>query len=130
MSVHSAVAQLAPEGGAVIQAAKYLGSEPAPDADAVRRELEHALDLLQPGWRRRLFHQRFLPDLVVCHALTTTAARPESAVPEVRGLFIAGDWVGDEGLLADASLASARAAARGLLGERAAPRREAVAVAH
>ncbi len=142
VSVYSAVARVAPEGGALIQAAKYLGSEPAPDPDAVRRELERGLDLLQPGWRERVVHQRFLPDLVVSHALTTPAGRPEPAVPEVRGLFVAGDWVGGEGLLADTTLASARAAARGLLGEDTAlgkseplgqgeaPLPEAVAVAH
>jgi len=33
----------------------------------------------------------------------------------VPGLYVAGDWVGPAGLLADASLASARAAARTIL---------------
>lgn len=130
VSLHSAVARLAPDGGAVIQAAKYLGSEPPADPDAVRRELEQALELLQPGWRSRVVHDRFLPDLVVSHALTTPAGRPGTAVPEVRGLFVAGDWVGPEGLLADACLASARAAARALLAAGAAKHTEAVAMAN
>jgi phytoene dehydrogenase-like protein len=130
-SVHSATARLAPPNGAVIQAAKYLGSEPAADPQAVRRELEAALDLLQPGWRPRVVHDRFLPDLVVSNALTTTAVRPDPAVPDVHGLFVAGDWVGEEGLLADATLASARAAARALLARAGAvPPWEAVGVAH
>lgn len=101
----------------MIHAAKYLGSEPPADPHAVRRELEEALDLLVPGWRPRVVHDRFLPEMVVSTALTTTAARPDPAVPEVDGLFVAGDWVGGEGLLADASLASARAAARALLSD-------------
>lgn len=43
------------------------------------------------------------------------AARPGVSVPEVDGLFLAGDWVGPTGMLADASLASARDAAGALL---------------
>jgi hypothetical protein len=131
VSLHSAVARLAPEGGGVVHAAKYLGPDDANLRPAeVRRELEQALDLLQPGWRRLAVHQRFLPDLVVSNALTTPAPRIEPAVSEAPGLFVAGDWVGDEGLLADASLASARAAARALLAGAGAARREPVAVAH
>jgi hypothetical protein len=33
----------------------------------------------------------------------------------VQGLYIAGDWVGDEGVLSDAALASSRAAAKAIL---------------
>jgi hypothetical protein len=33
----------------------------------------------------------------------------------VRGLYLAGDWVGDTGLLSDAALASAKSAARAIL---------------
>jgi hypothetical protein len=33
-------------------------------------------------------------------------------VPDVPGLFVAGDWVGPEGLLGDAVLGSGRAAGR------------------
>jgi phytoene dehydrogenase-like protein len=129
VSLHSAVARLAPEGGGVVHAAKYLGHEADPRPEVVRRELEQALDLLQPGWQSRVVHQRFLPDLVVSHALTTTVRRPEPAVPDVPGLFVAGDWVGHEGLLADASLASARAAARAVLSSAGAVVRELVSVA-
>jgi phytoene dehydrogenase-like protein len=131
VSLHSAVASLAPEGAGVVHAAKYLGSEPSRDPQSVERELEQALDLLQPGWREVVVHRRFLPDMVVSNALATPAAPFEPAVAEVPGLFVAGDWVGDEGLLADASLASARAAARALLGAVRPPpaRAEAVAMA-
>jgi phytoene dehydrogenase-like protein len=131
VSLHSAVARLAPEGGGLVHAAKYLGPHEADlRPDEVRRELEEALQLLQPGWRDRVVHERFLPEMVVSNALTTIAPRPEPPVPDIPGLFVAGDWVGSEGLLADASLASARAAARAVLSGARAPRREPVAVAH
>jgi phytoene dehydrogenase-like protein len=54
--------------------------------------------------------------MVVSNALVTaaaggTAGRPGAAVPGIANLYVAGDWVGPDGMLADASLASARRAA-------------------
>jgi phytoene dehydrogenase-like protein len=116
LSVHSAVARLAPPGQAMIHVARYLpvGAESDPRSD--ERELESLLDTIQPGWRPHVVARRFLPRLTVMHAMATasmggTAGRPGPAVPGVRGLYVAGDWVGNEGLLADASLASAARAA-------------------
>ena len=37
--------------------------------------------------------------------------RPGPEVADVKGLYLAGDWVGSEGLLVDASLNSAKEAA-------------------
>src|SRR5260370_22179616 len=51
-SVHSAEARLAPEGGALIHASKYL----APDesaGDDVEREIEAMFHMMHPGWRAR-----------------------------------------------------------------------------
>jgi len=116
LSVHSATAQLAPEGGALIQTATYLPPEHRGPAEEVERELEGLLDLVQPGWREAVVYRRFLPDMIVMNAMPLasgdgTRGRPGPRVADVRGLFVAGDWVGNEGLLADASLASAKAAA-------------------
>jgi phytoene dehydrogenase-like protein len=115
VSVHSAVARLAPEGGALVHAMRYGGL--AGDApEAVERQLAGLLDALQPGWRDGVVRQRFRPDLLVSHALPEavrggTRGRPGPRVPDLPGMYVAGDWVGPEGLLADASLSSARAAA-------------------
>ena len=43
------------------------------------------------------------------------AARPAVSVPERPGIYLAGDWVGPEGSLVDASFASAREAAHAIL---------------
>lgn len=115
-SIHSAVARLAPAGGATIHLAKYLRSGGRADPRADERELENLLELAQPGWRDALVERRFLPRMTVTHALVTAAGgglagRPGPAVPGVRGLYVAGDWVGPEGMLADAALASAKQAA-------------------
>jgi phytoene dehydrogenase-like protein len=119
LSVHSAVARLAPEGGALIHVARYGGLR-AESAAVVEARLMSFLESVQPGWRRFVVRQRFLPDLVVTNALVAAAAgglpgRPRPEVPEAPGLYLAGDWVGSEGMLADASLASARSAARAIL---------------
>jgi phytoene dehydrogenase-like protein len=127
-SVHSAFAQLTPKGGALIHLAKYRkeqsatneeidGTRPRRSSAAVEDEqqLEDVLDRMQPGWREVLVHRRFLPSMTVSNSLVRPTARRPSPVTSVRGLYIAGDWVGDEGMLSDASLASARAAAKAIL---------------
>jgi phytoene dehydrogenase-like protein len=114
-SVHSAVARLAPRGGALVQLMKYLRPGSATADDSAGRELEGLLDRLQPGWREVLVERRFLPRMTVAHALVRAdagglAARPDRA-DGLPGVLLAGDWVGPQGLLADASCASGRAAA-------------------
>jgi phytoene dehydrogenase-like protein len=121
-SVHSASAKLAPEGVAVVHLMKYLGAEPYGQAEAVRQELEGLLDRLQPGWRDQVVARRFLPGLTVAHALPRAdsgglVGRPAVAVRERPHVYLAGDWVGREGMLADASAASAAEAARSVLAE-------------
>ena len=127
-SVHSASAQLTPRGGALIHVMKYrqrpaamanLELETAggrkPEVAADERELEGLLDEMQPGWRDVLVHRRFLPSMTVSNALVTPTTKRPSSSTLVRGLYLAGDWVGEEGILSDASLTSARAAARAIL---------------
>ena len=114
--MHSAVARLAPDGGALVHAACYLGRTDTREPAAVEAELVAMVDRLQPGWRPQVLERRFVPDLVVANALPLAtegglAGRPGVVVPERPGFFVAGDWIGPEGQLADASLASARAAA-------------------
>jgi hypothetical protein len=112
-SVHTAYARLAPDGTELVHLIKYHGPD-APAGDGDKAELEGLLDLAQPGWRDHLLVERFLPKMVVTHALVTPAGRPRSEVP-LPGVFLAGDWVGDEGMLADAALASAKRAASACL---------------
>jgi phytoene dehydrogenase-like protein len=112
LSVHSASAALAPEGGALIHVMEYL----TPDRKGDEARLEALLDRMQPGWRDVVVERRFLPSLIASNALVTAAGgglagRPGPEVPSIAGLYVAGDWVGAEGLLADASLASAKRAA-------------------
>jgi phytoene dehydrogenase-like protein len=123
------VARLAPTGAATIHVAKYLHAS-GDDACAGERELEGLLDTVQPGWRECLVERQFLPLMTVANALVPAArggiaGRPGPPVPDIRNVYVVGDWVGAEGMLADATLASAKLAAAQI----AADRREAVAVA-
>lgn len=78
-------------------------------------ELEAIFDLVQPGWRDEQILHRHLPRMIASSALTEpgTGGLPGRPGIEVQpGLYLAGDWIGAEGWLCDASLASAAAAAR------------------
>jgi phytoene dehydrogenase-like protein len=128
-AAHSAYAQLTPKGGALVHAVRYhrgrTPSEQEIDGDhATRRDaaalsdeqqLEALLDRCQPGWRELVVHRRFLPAMTVSNAMSAAGTVRPPVRTAVEGLYLAGDWVGDEGLLSDASFASARAAARAIL---------------
>jgi phytoene dehydrogenase-like protein len=114
-SVHSASAKLAPENGALIHLAKYLGASIQSKPKEDEQELEELLDLLQPGWRNVVVKKRPLPNMVLSNALVTAANSGLSgrADPKIEdNLYIVGDWVGSEGLLSSASFASAKRAAQ------------------
>jgi phytoene dehydrogenase-like protein len=119
-SVHSASARLAPDGVAVLHVMKYLGDDRSSPAGTVEQELEGFLDRLQPGWRTHTLARRFLPGMTVTPALARAdegglSGRPSVTLQEQPGVFLAGDWVGPEGMLADAAAASAEGAARRVL---------------
>ncbi|WP_079173526.1 phytoene desaturase family protein [Streptomyces monashensis] len=115
LSVFSRTARLAPPGGAVLHLARYDdGAGLGPDE--VRKRLYGLLDLCQPGWRDALVHERFLPRITTMTAVPQARhgglrGRPGPEVPGRPGVYVAGDWVGPRGLLADACLLSAAQAA-------------------
>ena len=115
-SVHSASAELAPRNVAVLHVMKNLRHDSETNHEADRAELEGFLDRLQPGWRDHVVARRFLPGMTVVPSLPIAEegglrARPDVAFPGFPNIFLAGDWVGREGMLTDASAASASAAA-------------------
>jgi len=123
LSVHSRWADVAPKPAALVHVTKYLFNVPDGHSDEDRRELEQLMDLVQPGWKQQVIHQRFLPHLTVAHALVAArdgglAGRPAVDEPAIPNVYLAGDWVGDEGMLADAAFASAHRAAQLIIGSR------------
>jgi phytoene dehydrogenase-like protein len=119
-SIHSRDSDLAPTGGALIHVVKYLSPNEKSAAQADRHEMEEWLDHLQPGWRDVVVAQQYLPHMQVSSDMLQArrrglAGRPEPALPDVRNLYIVGDWVGREDYLANASFASARQASQLIL---------------
>lgn len=123
-SNHSYAASLTEDPGhSVVHVMKYLPPESMQDAAMVKHELERFVDMIQPGWREHVVNSRFMPHLTVTHALVTASmggikGRPAPEVASWPGLYVAGDWVGAEGMLLDASLASARQAAACIMGKK------------
>lgn len=111
LSLHSKSAKLAPGDGAVVHVAKYLSAGEGPQRNAIE-ELEGIADLVMPGWRQFEVRRQELRGMTVSNAFVRwDRKRPAVAVNDAPGLFIAGDWVGDEGMIADAAAASAVKAA-------------------
>jgi phytoene dehydrogenase-like protein len=110
-STHTPSAALAPSGGDVVHVLRYGVSKTDP-----RAEMENYLDAVQPGWRDQVRAERFGKQWVVAHDRPTPSRgpltnRPGPTVPDCDGVYVAGDWVGAHGLLADASISSGEEAA-------------------
>ena len=113
LSTHCPPAALAPDGTTVVAVMRYRRADehgdPAVDRDALRR-LRTMVGIDDAD----VVHERYLHRITVVHALPPVAAglggRPRVAVESADGLYLAGDWVGPTGWLADASLASGEAA--------------------
>jgi phytoene dehydrogenase-like protein len=123
LSLHSAFAKLSVDvNGVLFHAIKYLDSSTEPNPVQNKIELEGLLDMVQPGWRKTVVRQRFLPTMIASNTVLNNSNgimenRPNIQVPGVDNLYIIGDWVGPEGMLADASFASAKAVALKILNE-------------
>jgi phytoene dehydrogenase-like protein len=120
MSAQSVYSRVAPEGSALIIAFKQLDSRYPGDPHEDERDLEDLLEAAQPGWRGVLVRRQYLPRIEAVGTLPTArdggfTSRPGPRVPGLDNLYLAGDWVGAEGFLVDASMASAQRAAQLML---------------
>jgi phytoene dehydrogenase-like protein len=110
-SVQSPPARQAPPGQAVVAAVRYGATEAKPDRALLQAHLARA------GVRDEdVVNSRFLARMVVAGAAPIAArgglgGRPAADATGLPGVYLAGDWVGPTGLLADAALASGQAAA-------------------
>ena len=110
---HCPPADLAPPGASVVHVVRYLRPDEELPAGEARDELAaHArLAGIDPDDAEE---QRYLHHMVACSALPHPSAGGLRGRPSVQsgidGVFVAGDWVGPVGHLADAALASGAAA--------------------
>jgi phytoene dehydrogenase-like protein len=124
LSLHSAFAKLSADGnGILFHVLKYLDSSAKPNPIQDKTELEELLNIVQPGWKKMVIRQRFLPNMIASNTVINTnngilENRPDTDVPGVDNLYIVGDWVGQDGMLADASFATAKAVALKILNKK------------
>lgn len=111
-SNQSRAAKLSDDGTSAVHLIKYNGVHRG-DAKADEALLEKTLDTLQPGWRQHVTARQYLPKMTVVHDFDHPGRQelPGPAVPQIGGLYVAGDWAGHGEFLVDASFASARRAA-------------------
>jgi phytoene dehydrogenase-like protein len=114
-ATQSPPARQAPEGKAVVCVIRYGARSPAED----RPEMEDHLHQVGVAPDDVIF-SRFLARMVVSGTLPRAElgglrGRPPVGATGLPGVYVAGDWVGPDGMLADAALASGQAAARSAL---------------
>lgn len=98
----------------MVHVARYLAPGESPSTMHFGA-LERLVDSLQPGWRGVEVQRQRLAGIVVAHdfpRFETRGRRGPITLRDAPGLFLAADWIGAEGVLSDASAASAQAAAR------------------
>ncbi|GIP40581.1 dehydrogenase [Paenibacillus sp. J31TS4] len=115
LSNQSRAAYLSEDGAQVVCVIKYQGRETNSEKDL--QDLEQTLDLVQPGWRDELVVKQYLPKITVCHDFMhlQREENPGPAVPEIKGLYVAGEWASHGELLVDAATASAKRAVQHIL---------------
>jgi phytoene dehydrogenase-like protein len=110
LSPHAPVARLAPAGQGLVSVARYLSpreTSGGPDGAAELHDLARLAGIAD----EEVLHARYLAGLTVTYGTPVAAAGGRRSRPAVDslgipGVFLAGDWVGPEGLLADAAAAS------------------------
>ncbi|WHY86118.1 FAD-dependent oxidoreductase [Neobacillus novalis] len=110
----SRAAKLSEDGTIVVSLVKYHNPiEQSIHRQADKEQLEAAMDLLHPDWRKDVVEQQFLPKMTVVHDFPhlKRSGNPGPAIPQMKGIYIAGDWCGHEEVLADAAVASGKRAA-------------------
>ncbi len=111
LSTHGPDARLAPAGGALVHVMRY-GSRTSGQDRAQLWKLAERCGITEQD----VVVQRFLHEMTVCHALprpgSGLAGRPGIDAADLPGVFLAGDWIGPVGLLADAALSSGEAGGR------------------
>lgn len=129
-SNHSAAATLAPEGKYLVSVAAYLGGNgpgafpDTQDEPFDRRVLDEFAatcgvtqsDVIESRYLRRMVASSTIPTVSTGGMagrpdVDAVAAAARSGTPTEQMVLVAGDWVGPEGHLADASMASAKRAA-------------------
>jgi len=82
-----------------------------------KEQLESTMELLHPNWKREVVAQQYLPKITVVYDFPhiNRVETPGPNIPEIPGVYVAGDWAGHDEILADAAVASGKRAALHIL---------------
>ncbi|MEZ5258853.1 MAG: FAD-binding protein [Ilumatobacteraceae bacterium] len=105
----------APDGHGLVSVMRYLGAGEDPEDPGTEQDRLVRFAAFAGVEPASIRDRRYLHRMTVAHGMPVAASGGLLGRPEVRvgpaGLFRAGDWVGETGMLADASAASATRAA-------------------
>ena len=77
-----------------------------------KEQLESTMELLHPNWKREVVAQQYLPKITVVHDFPHIDRVEKAALIYLKcRVYVAGDWVGHDEVLADAAIASGKRAA-------------------
>lgn len=82
-----------------------------------QEQLENTMELLHPNWKREVVAKQYLPKITVVHDFPhiDRVEKPGPNIPEMPGVYVAGDWAGHDEILADLAVASGKRAALHIL---------------
>ncbi|PFJ84234.1 dehydrogenase [Bacillus cereus] len=114
----SRAAKLSEDGSIVVSLIKY--HNPMLEINHFhddQEQLEHTMELLHPNWKREVVAKQYLPKITVVHDFPhiDRVEKPGPNIPEMPGVYVAGDWAGHDEILADAAVASGKRAALHIL---------------
>lgn len=68
-----------------------------------KEQLESTMELLHSNWKREVVAQQYLPKITVVHDFPhiDRVEKPGPNIPEMPGVYVAGDWAGHDEILAD-----------------------------
>lgn len=109
--------KLSDDGILVVSLVKYHDPMESINVQENRAQLESVMDLLHPAWRNEVVVKQFLPKITVVHDFPHVKRKnnPGPSIPQMKGIYIAGDWCGHEEILADAAVESGKRAALEIL---------------
>lgn len=114
----SRAAKLSEDGSIVVSLIKYHNPlVEINDFHDDKEQLKNTMELLHPNWKREVVAQQYLPKITVVHDFPhiDRVENPGPNIPEMPGVYVAGDWAGHDELLADAAVASGKRAALHIL---------------
>ncbi|QWG39185.1 FAD-dependent oxidoreductase [Bacillus mycoides] len=114
----SRAAKLSEDGALVVSLIKY--HNPMLEINHFhddQEQLENTIELLHPNWKREVVAKQYLPKITVVHDFPhiDRVEKPGPNIPEMPGVYVAGDWAGHDEILADAAVASGKRAALHIL---------------